>query len=475
MSERNDVPLKRTYKYKCLETCCNAVVDDKKWHRHCQTKHRYKTASHLLVKRAIVEVRIGKGAWMPYRETSTATSSSTVGYCHSSMTSQDNASAHGIASPNAGSSRPSIETEFTCGSVDASLDTSISTSFIADDCRSSALPAAISSSSDDYCRSSVTPQKDASACSTSPDAGSSRSSTESELTCGSVPSVDASLDASINAAFIADQCSQSSATVQPESAVVISGCHQRSIHDAKLELGMVSAAHGTDNFTISDAMPLANVEVSSIKADSQDPAFFITKRIDAKMINLLVNDAAFQPTDCTPITQTKSVQASWFHRRLPDNSIQHRPWLSYSSSLKALFCITCIAFGGPTASPMWTSNGCSDWAHVTRNIERHEMSDEHLKCEISRLQWLAKKRLVDCFGTQRDTWNACVERNRRVACVMIDAVKYLERNKWLYAATLLLTVNLTTCLHCWRNMSQQQVLTCKCCKRKHTTRLNVIY
>jgi hypothetical protein len=147
----------------------------------------------------------------------------------------------------------------------------------------------------------------------------------------------------------------------------------------------------------------------------------------------------------------------------------------HSSSLKALFCNTCIAFGGPTASPVWTGIGCSDWAHVTRNVERHETSDDHLKCEISRLQRLAKKRLVVCFDTQRDTWNACVERNRRVACVMIDAVKYLAKEQMAFRVTLHLTSKLIICSHYWLNISRQQVINWKCCKRKHKTKFSVIY
>jgi hypothetical protein len=66
MSARNDGTQKRSYKYKCLEACCHAVVDDKKWHRHCETKHRFKTANHMIVKRTIFEYRLGKGPWLPY-------------------------------------------------------------------------------------------------------------------------------------------------------------------------------------------------------------------------------------------------------------------------------------------------------------------------------------------------------------------------------------------------------------------------
>jgi hypothetical protein len=63
-----------------------------------------------------------------------------------------------------------------------------------------------------------------------------------------------------------------------------------------------------------------------------DPALFIRQRIDAKMINLLINGVAFQPTEYISITETKPVQPTWFYKRLPDKSVQLTPaiWLSYS-------------------------------------------------------------------------------------------------------------------------------------------------
>jgi len=88
-----------------------------------------------------------------------------------------------------------------------------------------------------------------------------------------------------------------------------------------------------------------------------------------------------------------------------------------------------MAFGGPTASQMWASTGCSDWAHIVRDIERHETSADHQKAEICRFQWLSKKRLSDAFDTQRHIWNEQVERNRRVVSVMIDAIKYLAKEQ----------------------------------------------
>ena len=113
----------------------------------------------------------------------------------------------------------------------------------------------------------------------------------------------------------------------------------------------------------------------------------------------------------------------------PDNTAGSRQWLSYSVSTQSLLCVTCMAFGRPTSSEMWTSTGCSDWAHIVRNVERHETSADHQKAEICRFQWLSKKRLSDAFDKQRHIWNEQVARNRRVVSVMIDAIKYLAKEQ----------------------------------------------
>lgn len=37
---------KRWYKYRCREAGCSAVVDDKKWRRHCETSHKFQSSRH---------------------------------------------------------------------------------------------------------------------------------------------------------------------------------------------------------------------------------------------------------------------------------------------------------------------------------------------------------------------------------------------------------------------------------------------
>lgn len=126
------------------------------------------------------------------------------------------------------------------------------------------------------------------------------------------------------------------------------------------------------------------------------------------------------------IDDSKSVQPTWFLKELPDKTVQRRIWLSFSISLKTLFCTTCIAFGGLTSS-VWTSQGCSNWTNITRDIIRHETSSAHLTAEIVRIQWLSKRRLIDSFSLQQVKFNEQIERNRNVVRVMIDTVRFLAK------------------------------------------------
>lgn len=96
-----------------------------------------------------------------------------------------------------------------------------------------------------------------------------------------------------------------------------------------------------------------------------DPARYINRRQDDAMISELLATKPCQPTHPLKIEQSTSLQPRWFFKDLPDKTIERRLWLSYSISQKALFCTTCIAFRGPTASKVWTSTGFNDWNHTT--------------------------------------------------------------------------------------------------------------
>ncbi|GBP13144.1 Zinc finger MYM-type protein 1 [Eumeta japonica] len=62
-----------------------------------------------------------------------------------------------------------------------------------------------------------------------------------------------------------------------------------------------------------------------------------------------------------------------------------RSWLTYSTSVGAVFCLPCKLFS--KTSSQYTT-GFSDWKHIGTCLETHENSDEHKK---SMLVWLTRK------------------------------------------------------------------------------------
>lgn len=330
---------KRFYKYKCRESGCSSVVDDKKWHRHCETHHKYKSTRHEHIKREIFQYRLGSGPWLPY-----------------------NAKSDSIAPDDCTQSTHSIG----AGASGDALTIHTPTATDVDELAMENTESSISSQQHVSFRETETKKSE------------------------------------IEKIF---QLKMQTQSAQPSITAKTDQATEPRCDGAAKEIDNID-----DSFTYND------------------PVYYTKRRLDDSTIHQLLSVEPCQPKqNFVKIDELRSVQASWFHRKLPDETTQCRRWLSYSISAKALFCTTCIGFGTLSASKTWTSTGCSDWDHVLRNIMRHEVSHEHHTAEIVRLQWLSKKRIVDVFDTQRSKWNEQVERNRNVVRVMIDAIKFLAK------------------------------------------------
>jgi len=63
--------LKTEYKYKCCELACGFIIRGDKWLAHCKAQHGYKDAHGGEIKRRIMAVKRGGGAWQPFQPTPT--------------------------------------------------------------------------------------------------------------------------------------------------------------------------------------------------------------------------------------------------------------------------------------------------------------------------------------------------------------------------------------------------------------------
>jgi len=135
-----------------------------------------------------------------------------------------------------------------------------------------------------------------------------------------------------------------------------------------------------------DTVPTPKVSV----VDLNDPIQFAGRRLRSHDINSCLNSPCQpSPEFKYPAVNGRCFNTDWFFCEMPDTTRYRRNWLSYSISTDKAYCITCIAFAGPLGSEVWTTAGYNDWrnANGTRDVKRHECSDEHRNAEIARLQW----------------------------------------------------------------------------------------
>ena len=88
------------------------------------------------------------------------------------------------------------------------------------------------------------------------------------------------------------------------------------------------------------------------------------------------------------------------------------------------FCLTCIAFGGPSTSDLWACHGWNDWRNGIRAFDLHETSKAHKASEKARFHWLTGRSMAQVSLKPN---NVVVEENRKVVSCVIDSMKYLAQ------------------------------------------------
>lgn len=83
--------------------------------------------------------------------------------------------------------------------------------------------------------------------------------------------------------------------------------------------------------------------------------------------------------------QNRAFSNSHFTKKMKNGQSLERSWLTYSTSVGAVFCLPCKLFS--KTSSQYTT-GFSDWKHIGTCLETHENSNEHKK---SMLVWLTRK------------------------------------------------------------------------------------
>ena len=118
----------------------------------------------------------------------------------------------------------------------------------------------------------------------------------------------------------------------------------------------------------------------------EDPAKYCGKRIDNKIIGILLNKPCQPAANFVyPLTNGRYCLSLYFRRSLPDGTCQQRKWLSYSVSTDRLYCIHCILFGGPSNDmSLFVHPGVNVWHNAQRDLCSHESSLLHRTAESNR-------------------------------------------------------------------------------------------
>nr|XP_022921170.1 uncharacterized protein LOC111429479 [Onthophagus taurus] len=106
----------------------------------------------------------------------------------------------------------------------------------------------------------------------------------------------------------------------------------------------------------------------------------------------------------------------------------HRRWLVYSKSTDKAFCFCCKLYGNDTGSQL-ANDGYSDWAHLGRALDNHEISAIHdqnvgkwTDCEI-RLGEASTidKQHIKLINKEKEHW-------REVLNSIVSGIKYLAQH-----------------------------------------------
>lgn len=92
---------------------------------------------------------------------------------------------------------------------------------------------------------------------------------------------------------------------------------------------------------------------------------------------------------------------NYYTRKLKNGETIDRHWLIYSKIKDCVYCFYCKVFQKSNNS--LSTSGVKDWRHLSRTLDQHENSSNHLKC--CQL-WYELKTRLDCGKTvDKEHWN----------------------------------------------------------------------
>lgn len=107
----------------------------------------------------------------------------------------------------------------------------------------------------------------------------------------------------------------------------------------------------------------------------------IWDNLQGELRNLLIENGPKRETNINfPKDEySRRFSSNYYIQNLPNGETRDREWLVYSKDLDRVFCFCCKLFKTKPSKSQLASEGIRDWKHLSKTLEQHENSIEHLQ------------------------------------------------------------------------------------------------
>lgn len=139
-----------------------------------------------------------------------------------------------------------------------------------------------------------------------------------------------------------------------------------------------------------------------------------------------------RPTTALSISVKKKKNGKSYNVNFKNSWFSEFPWLCSSPYLEKLFCWPCLLFSNN--HNVWNKEGFSDFKNITRALNKHKDSAQHLKCKLQ-LNTFLKNRNTIADAIRENArlhlvhFNENVRLNRIFFQLIIDSVLYLSKQE----------------------------------------------
>jgi len=127
------------------------------------------------------------------------------------------------------------------------------------------------------------------------------------------------------------------------------------------------------------------------------------------------------PNSQFPKVGNRCFHEAWYYRKLPDGTMMHRDWLTYSPDINRVFCLHCMLFG-KKSKKAWVSDGFCKFQNGSISLMGHETTDAHVEASLKVKMRELTLPLIPSIVEEKKKQVAL---NREIVGQLIEITKYL--------------------------------------------------